>query len=120
VTCLYTRTLVKPAGIQYHSPTYATADPDYQAFQKQLEEGPAALPSATAQLEQAESAARASAAGEPVVTSLMAFLREKYASKPFKRGSKPRRGVPVLVEVGGMMGLRGHVCKGADGLGGVL
>ena len=84
-----------------HAPS---ADPDYQAFLKQLEEGPTALPSATAQLEQAESAARTSAAGEPVVTSLMAFLREKYASKPFKRGSKPRRGVPVIVEVRGRCG----------------
>jgi hypothetical protein len=81
-----------------------TADPDYQAFLKQLEEGPSSQPSATAQLEAAEAEARqaaaaaaagsggaegASSSGDTgVVTPLIAFLREKFGSS----GALPKRG----------------------------
>jgi hypothetical protein len=80
------------------------ADPDYQAFLKQLEEGPSSQPSATAQLEAAEAEARQAAAAAAaassgtecgasssdtgVVTPLIAFLREKYGSG----GALPKRG----------------------------
>jgi hypothetical protein len=67
----------------------ALADPDYIEFFKMLEAGPEALPSATAQLEAQEKAAAAAGGsttggsqGAVVVTPLMEFIQQKYASKP--------------------------------------
>ncbi|GAX80008.1 hypothetical protein CEUSTIGMA_g7447.t1 [Chlamydomonas eustigma] len=62
-------------------------DPDYIEFLKILEAGPEALPSASAQLEAQEKAAAAAGStpgsqGALVVTPLMEFIQQKYASNP--------------------------------------
>jgi hypothetical protein len=83
------------------------ADPDYLDFCKALEEGIEALPSASAQLEAQERAAGDGGGAERVVTPLMAYLSELYASRP---GMK----------LGGLKKLlkEGEAKKGRDGASG--
>lgn len=73
------------------------ADPDFQSFLKQLEEGPELLPSAAIQREQQDKD-RAAAASNPgtaygavIVTPLMAYLKEKYGNSGSGAAAKKRR-----------------------------
>lgn len=80
--------LKQPAAVCKH------ADADYQAFFKQLEEGPELLPSAAIQREQQEKAAASrspddvAAASAIKVTPIMEYLRNKYLNNP---GLRPGR-----------------------------
>ena len=88
------------------------ADPDYLEFLAMLEQGPEALPSASAQLEaQERAAAGASAASggvsasSVVVTPLMEYIQQKYASGSIKlggaRGKKKKEEITVTsIKVG--------------------
>lgn len=92
--------LKQPAAVCKH------ADADYQAFLKQLEEGPELLPSAAIQREQQEKAAASrspddvAAASAIKVTPIMEYLRNKYLNNPGLRpGRKGGRHTAKEVEV---------------------
>lgn len=83
-----------PSWTTIARPHLPAADLDYIEFLKLLEEGPEALPSASAQLEAQERAAAGAAgeAGAARVTPLMEYLMEKYSANPnMKLGSLKRR-----------------------------
>lgn len=83
-----------PSRTTIAQPNQPAADPDYIEFLKLLEEGPEALPSASAQLEAQERAAAGATgeAGAARVTPLMEYLMEKYSANPnMKLGSLKRR-----------------------------
>ena len=88
------------------------ADPDYLEFLAMLEQGPEALPSASAQLEAQERAAAGASAASGgvsastvVVTPLMEYIQQKYASGSIKlggaRGKKKKEEITVTsIKVG--------------------
>ena len=94
----------RPAGARRQDKLEGTieADSEYRAFVDKLQAGPAALPSAEAQLEAREAAAAAASAGggpqqpQVQVSALMAFLKEKHALRPAGAGNRagggPARG----------------------------
>jgi hypothetical protein len=69
------------------------ADPDYQAFLKELEEGPALLPSAAAQREQQEKQGTPPDAAPPT-NPLLEYLKARHLANPGMRLGGVRRNKP--------------------------